>query len=64
MVNYILIVDLINFNEIDNNCDDKTIEKYDNILIGIDEVDLISSTLDLNFAHLDTKELNMFIIPK
>jgi hypothetical protein len=55
---------LINFNEIDNNCDDKTIEKYYNILIGIDEVDLISLTLDLNFAHLDTKELNMFIIPK
>jgi len=52
-VNYILIVDLINFNEIDDNCDDKTIEKHDNILIGIDEVDSISSTLDLNFAHLD-----------
>jgi uncharacterized protein YuzE len=36
---------LINFNEIDNNCDNKTIKKHDDVLIDIDKAGSIISYL-------------------
>lgn len=55
---------MINFNKIDNDCDDEVIKKHDDVSIGIDDVGLIQLTLSLNFGLLDMKELDMFIVSK
>ena len=64
MVNYVSIVDLININEIEDECDDEDTEKNDDVLIGINEVGLIPLTFDSNFAPMDTEEFNAYIQPK
>jgi hypothetical protein len=52
---------LINFNKID----DETIKEHGYVLISIDEVDSIPSTLNLIIIiFFDMEELTMFIIPK
>ena len=64
MVNYVSIVDLININEIEDECDDEDTEKNDNVLIGINEVGSIPFIFDSNLALMDTEELNAYIQPK
>ena len=61
MVNYVSIVDLININEIEDECDDKDTEENDDVSIGINEVGSIPLTFDSNFAPMDTEELNAYI---
>jgi len=55
---------LINFNKIDDDCDDEAIKKHDDVSIGVDDVGLIPLTLNLNFGLLDMEELNIFIVSK
>jgi hypothetical protein len=64
LVNYVSIVDLININEIEDECDDEDTEKNDDVSIGINEVGSIPLTFDSNFAPMDTEELNAYIQPK
>jgi hypothetical protein len=61
LVNYVSIVDLININEIEDECDDKDTEENDDVSIGINEVGSIPLTFDSNFAPMDTEELNAYI---
>jgi hypothetical protein len=61
LVNYVSIVDLININEIEDECDDEDTEENDDVSIGINEVDSIPLTFDSNFAPTDTEELNAYI---
>lgn len=63
-VNYVLIIDLINSNEIKDENNDEVIKEHDNVLIGVNKVSLILSIFDLNFVSKNTKELNAFIQPK
>jgi hypothetical protein len=48
--------DSINFNNINDNCDNKTIKKHDDILICFD--DSILLILDLNYAHFNIEKLD------
>ena len=64
MVNYVSIVDLININEIKDECDDEDIEENDDVSISINEVGSILLTFDSNFAPMDTEEFNAYIQPK
>jgi hypothetical protein len=64
LVNYVSIVDLININEIEDECDDEDIEENDDVSIGINEVGSIPLTFDSNFAPMDTEELNAYIQPE
>ena len=79
MVNYVSIVDLININEIENDCDNEDIQEineieddcdnediqeHNDVSIGINEVGSISLAFDSNFAPMDTEELNAYIQPK
>jgi hypothetical protein len=64
LVNYVLIVDLININEIEDECDDEDTKENDDVSIGINEVGSIPLTFDSNFAPMDTEELNAYIQPK
>jgi hypothetical protein len=63
-VNYVLIIDLINSNEIKDENNDEVIKEHDNVLIGVNKVTLILSIFDLNFVSKNTKEFNAFIQPK
>ena len=60
MVNYVSIVDLININEIEDECDDEDTEENDDVSIGINEVGSIPLIFDSNFAPMDTEELNAY----
>jgi hypothetical protein len=64
LVNYVSIVDLININEIEDECDDEDTEENDDVSIGINEVGSIPLTFDSNFAPMDTEELNVYIQPE
>jgi hypothetical protein len=64
LVNYVSIIDLININEIEDACDNEDIQKHDDVSIDINEVSSISLTFDLNFALINTEELNAYIQPK
>jgi len=48
--------DSINFNNINDNYDNKTIKKHDDILICFD--DSILLILDLNYAHFNIEKLD------
>ena len=61
MVNYVSIVDLININEIEDECDDEDTEENDDVSIDINEAGSIPLTFDSNFAPMDTEELNAYI---
>ena len=64
MVNYVSIIDLININEIEDDFDNEDKQKHDDVSIGINEVSSIPLVFDLNFAPIDTEELNAYIQPK
>ena len=58
-------MNFINFNKIDDDCNNKVIKKYSDVLIDIDKIGSISMILYLNyFTHSNKKKLNMFIVPK
>ena len=61
MVNYVSIVDLININEIEDECDDEDTEENDDVSIDINEAGSILLTFDSNFAPMNTEELNAYI---
>jgi hypothetical protein len=61
LVNYVSIVDLININEIEDECDDEDTEENDDVSIDINEAGSIPLTFDSNFAPMDTEELNAYI---
>ena len=61
MVNYVSIVDLININEIEDECDDEDTEENDDVSIDINEAGSIPLTFDSNFAPMNTEELNAYI---
>ena len=46
MVNYVSIIDLININEIEDDYDNKDIEKHNDVSIDINEVDSILLAFD------------------
>jgi hypothetical protein len=58
LVNYVSIIDLININEIEDDFDNEDKQKHDDVPIGINEVGSIPLAFYLNFAPMDTKELN------
>ena len=64
MIKYVSIVDLINVNEIEDDCDDEDTQEHDDVLIGINEVGSIPLVFDSNFSPMDTEELNAYIQPK
>jgi hypothetical protein len=61
LVNYVSIVDLININEIEDECDDEDTEENDDVSIDINEAGSIPLTFDSNFAPMNTEELNAYI---
>ncbi|XP_024467393.1 uncharacterized protein LOC112329121 [Populus trichocarpa] len=48
----------------DDDCDDEVSNEHADDLLGVDEIGLIPSTFDPNFAPMDTEELNVFIQQK
>ncbi|XP_011048650.1 PREDICTED: uncharacterized protein LOC105142630 [Populus euphratica] len=56
--------DVINVNEIEDDCDDKVSKEHADDLLGVDEIGSFPSTFDPNFAPMDTEELNVFIQQK
>ena len=64
MVNYVSIVDLININEIEDECDNEDTKKDDDVSIGINEVGSIPLVFDSNFTPMNTEEVNAYIQPK
>jgi len=63
-VNCVLNVDVININEIEDNCDDEVSKEHADVLLGVDEIGSIPLIFDSNFALMDTKELHVFIQQK
>jgi len=59
-----LNVDFININEIEDDCDNEVSKEHADVLLGVDEIGSILSIFDSNFAHMDIKELNVFIQQK
>jgi hypothetical protein len=57
LVNYVSIVDLININEIENDCDNEDIQEHNDVSIGINEVGSIPFAFDSNFAPMALKNL-------
>eukprot|EP00258_Populus_trichocarpa_P021175 XP_024437194.1 uncharacterized protein LOC112323393 [Populus trichocarpa] len=55
---------VINVNEIEDDCDDEVSKEHADDLLGVDEIDSFPSTFDSNFAPMDTEELNVFIQQK
>ena len=64
LIKYVSIVDLININEIEDDCDDEDTQEPDDVSIGINEVGSIPLVFDSNFAPMDTEEVNAYIQPK
>ena len=64
LIKYVSIVDLININEIEDDCDDEDTQEPDDVSIGINEVGSIPLVFDSNFALMDTEEVNAYIQPK
>jgi len=48
----------------EDDCDDEVSKKYADDLLGVDEIGLIPSTFDPNFAPMNTEKLNVFIQQK
>ena len=64
MVNYVSIIDLININEIEDECDNEDTKKDDDVSIGINEVGSILLVFDSNFIPMNIEELDTYIQPK
>ena len=64
MVNYVSIVDLININETEDDCDNEDTQEHDDVSIDINEIGLILLAFDSNFAPVDIEEFNAHIQPK
>ena len=64
MVNYVSIVDLININETEDDCDNEDTQEHDDVSIDINEIGLILLAFDSNFAPVDIEEINAHIQPK
>jgi hypothetical protein len=64
LIKYVSIVDLININEIEDDCDDENTQEHDDVSIDINEVGSIPLVFDSNFASMDTEEVNAYIQPK
>ncbi|XP_061953601.1 uncharacterized protein LOC133676049 [Populus nigra] len=47
-----------------NDCDEEVSKEHADDLLGVDEIGLIPSTFDPNFAPMDTEEVNVFIQQK
>ena len=62
MIKYVSIVDLININEIEDDCNDEYTQEHDDVSIDIHEFGSI--LFDSNFAPMDTEEVNAYIQPK
>ncbi|XP_061958962.1 uncharacterized protein LOC133680161 [Populus nigra] len=56
--------DVINVNEIEDDCDDEVSKEHADDLLGVDKIGSFPSTFDPNFAAIDTEELNVFIQQK
>jgi len=64
LVNYVSIVDLININKTEDDCDNEDTQEHDDVLIDINEIGSISLAFDSNFAPVDIEEFNTHIQPK
>ena len=64
MIKYVSIVDLININEIEDDCDDEDTQEHDDVSIGINKFGSIPLVFDSNFAPMDSEEVNAYIQPK
>jgi hypothetical protein len=64
LVNYVSIVDLININETEDDCDNEDTQEHDDVSIDINEIGLILLAFDSNFAPVDIEEFNAHIQPK
>jgi len=57
LVNYVSIVDFININEIENDCDNEDTQEHNDVSIGINEVGSIPLAFNSNFAPMALKNL-------
>jgi hypothetical protein len=49
LIKYVSIVDLININEIEDDCDDEDTQEHDDVSIGINEVGSIPLVFGIRF---------------
>jgi hypothetical protein len=64
LIKYVSIVDLININEIEDDCDDEDTQEHDDVSIDINKFGSIPLVFDSNFAPMNSEEVNAYIQPK